>query len=32
MEIIGIITDAIKFLVSYQEIQVMEDGSAHIVH
>jgi hypothetical protein len=28
----GIMTDAINFMGSYQEIQIMEDGSVHIVH
>lgn len=32
MELKGIMTDAIKFMGSYQEIQIMEDGSVHIVH
>jgi hypothetical protein len=32
MESKGIMTDAIEFMGSYQEIQIMEDGSVHIVH
>ncbi|TWD96557.1 hypothetical protein FB550_111217 [Neobacillus bataviensis] len=28
----GIITDAIKYMGSYQEIQVFDDGSIHIAH
>jgi hypothetical protein len=32
MESKGIMTDAINFMGSYQEIQIMEDGSVHIVH
>jgi hypothetical protein len=32
METTGIMTDAIKFMGSYQEIQIREDGSVHIVH
>ena len=28
----GIMTDAIKFMGSYQEIHIMKDGSFHIVH
>ncbi len=32
IESMGITTDAIQFMGSYQEIQIMEDGSVHIVH
>jgi hypothetical protein len=32
MKIKGIMTDALKFMGSYQEIQIMEDGGVYIVH
>ncbi len=32
MESKGIMTDAVKFMGSFQEIQIMEDESVHIVH
>jgi hypothetical protein len=28
----GIMTDAIKYMGSYQEVQIFDDGSIHIVH
>ncbi|MDN3015856.1 hypothetical protein PH210_06495 [Paenibacillus sp. BSR1-1] len=28
----GIITDAIKYMGSYQEVQIFDDGSIHVAH